>query len=140
VSAPKPYTLEECDAPDLRGWDRLRATVEALETLKAGQHAGSSCTLLAAQLNTVERQSEARLVTINEGEVMLQSLRAQLEEMRGQYADALSKLLAIRLERDALKHAVWHALDDSEEHANGERTISKRDSERLCALVPEDHP
>jgi len=40
-----------------------------------------------------------------------------------------------------LEHAIWHALDDSEEHSNGDRTIRKQDAEKLSALVPEDrHP
>lgn len=42
----------------------------------------------------------------------------------------------------ALVHAVfWHALDDSgDDGPEGTMTICKTDYDRLCKLVPEEHP
>lgn len=40
-----------------------------------------------------------------------------------------------------LRHGIWHAIDDSELHGNGERTITKQAAEELERLVPdEEHP
>lgn len=40
---------------------------------------------------------------------------------------------------DTLRHAVWHALDDSEENAQtGEVTLSRYDFDELSTLVPEE--
>lgn len=51
----------------------------------------------------------------------------------------LSERDALRSRYDVLAHAVWHALDDSEEDASsGTTTITKEHYETLCKLVPED--
>lgn len=50
-----------------------------------------------------------------------------------------AELTRAREELDTLRHAVWHALDDSEENAQtGEVTLSRYDFDELSTLVPEE--
>ena len=50
-----------------------------------------------------------------------------------------SELTKAREELDTLRHAVWHALDDSVENAQtGEVTLSRYDFDELSTLVPEE--
>lgn len=61
----------------------------------------------------------------------------------GSLHTAYSKKQALRLMAtvEELRHAIWHALDDSELHADGERTIGANDAAELERLVPEEeHP
>jgi hypothetical protein len=42
-------------------------------------------------------------------------------------------------ELKALKHSLWHALDDAEERAGG-AFITPEHFKALCELIPEEHP